>query len=399
LTVARAGDSVPLERTATLCAGLPRTPIRAYRFIRPLVFAIDPERAHRLALAALGAIGARPRLLARASGAGAAPAADVPARTVAGIRFSNPVGVAAGYDKDAVAVAGLAALGFGFVEVGTVTPHPQPGNARPRVARIPREAALANALGFPSAGAAAVAARLRALRGDAGWARIAVPIGASIGMMRDTEPNRAAADYADALRQLAPFADFVIVNVSSPNTAGLARLRAADRLDALLSEVAAAARAEGAARGTAPRPLFAKLAPDLEPGLLEEIVDAAAARGLAGLVLTNTLPAERPGLLASPRFGLSGAPLRARALAALERARARAGGRLALIGVGGIMTPQDAIERLAAGADLIQLYTGLVYEGPGLLGRTLAAIARAARGAALASSGAPHADPLHLRRP
>ncbi len=297
-------------------------------------------------------------------------------RTVAGIRFPNPVGLAAGYDKDAVAIAALAALGFGFVEIGTVTPRPQPGNASPRVARLPREAAIANALGFPGEGAEAVGRRLARLAGDSRWARVAAPIGASLGMMRDTPPDEAARDYVEVLGALAPHADFLVANVSSPNTPGLARFREVERLDALAGALAGAARAEAAARGGAPRPLFLKLAPDLEPALLDDLVDLAAGRGLAGLALTNTLRTERPGLLATPAFGLSGAPLRARAIAALERARARAGGRLALIGVGGIMTPRDALDRLAAGADLIQLYTGLIYEGPALLGRTLDAIRR-----------------------
>ncbi len=348
-------------------------------------------------LSSLRVVGARRALLAGASGAARTRGAAL-GRTVAGIRFPSPVGLAAGYDKDAAALPGLAALGFGFVEVGTVTPRAQPGNPRPRVARLPRERALANALGFPSAGAEAVAARLAALARDPGWARVAVPIGASFGKMRETPEAEAARDYAEVARRLAPHVDFLVANVSSPNTPGFTRLQAAAPFDALVAAVGAAAREEAAARGAPPRPLFAKLGPDLEPALLDEIVDVAVARGLAGLVLTNTLPVERPGVLATPRYGLSGEPIRARALGAIARARARAGDRLALIGVGGILTPADALERLAAGADLIQLYTGLVYEGPGLVGRVLEAIARnpdasrAPRSSASARSGptAPH---------
>lgn len=346
-------------------------------------------------LSSLRAIGPRRALLARAGGAhrvaaraarsnGAASSdthlasrslAPAPlARTIAGIRFPNPVGLAAGYDKDGVALPALAALGFGFIEIGTVTPRAQPGNARPRVARLPRERALANALGFPSAGAEAVAARLAALARDPGWARVAVPIGASLGKMRETPEAEAARDYAEVARRLAPHVAFLVVNVSSPNTPGLSRLQAAAPFDALVAAVGDAAREEAAARRASPRPIFAKLAPDLEPALFDEIVDVAVARGLAGLVLTNTLPVERAGVLAAPRYGLSGEPIRARALAALARARARAGDRLALIGVGGILSPADALDRLAAGADLVQLYTGLVYEGPGLIGRVLDAL-------------------------
>jgi dihydroorotate dehydrogenase len=359
---------------------VPRPPIGSYRLLRPLLFALDPESAHHLTLSTLRAIGPRRGVLARASGANRvarlAVSASPLARIVAGIRFPNPLGLAAGYDKDAVALPALAALGFGFVEIGTVTPRPQPGNPRPRVARLPRERALANALGFPSAGAEAVAARLAALARDPGWARVAVPIGASLGKMRETPEAEAARDYAEVARRLAPHVDFLVVNVSSPNTPGLARLQAAAPFDALTAAVGAAAREEAAARRAPPRPIFAKLAPDLDPALLDEIVDVAVARGLAGLVLTNTLAVERSGVLATPRFGLSGEPIRARALAALARARARAGDRLALVGVGGILTPADALERLAAGADLIQIYTGLVYEGPALIGRILDAVAR-----------------------
>lgn len=370
-------------------------PIGFYRRIRPLLFAIDPETAHHATLAALRALGPRRGLLARVSGAhraarfargpsqaarssspAAAPAESPLAVAVAGLRFPNPVGIAAGYDKDAVAVPALAALGFGFIEIGTVTPRPQPGNSRPRIARLPEERALANSLGFPSAGAVAVAARLDELAADPVWERVRVPIGASLGKMRETPDPETARDIIEALLHLAPHVDFLVVNVSSPNTPGLTGLQAVAPFDALIGVVAAASRDEALSRGAFPCPLFAKLGPDLDPGLLDEIVDVAIARGLAGLVLTNTAPVERPGLLANARCGLSGAPIRERARAAIARARARAGHRLALIGVGGILSPQDALDRLAAGADLVQLFTGLIYEGPGLLGRTLERIAR-----------------------
>jgi dihydroorotate dehydrogenase len=359
-------------------------------------------------LALLRASGPRPGILGQVSGAARARDAsrrggarspetgtagalpyDPFARTIAGIRFPNPVGLAAGYDKDAVAMGGLAALGFGFLEIGTVTPRPQEGNPRPRVARLPAERGLANALGFPNAGAAIVARRIAATRADGGWRAVAVPIGISIGKMRETRIEDAAADYVACLEIVSSAADFIVINVSSPNTPGLTRLQETSRIDALLDAVMRAnreVRADADARvsaderavagiAAAPRPLFAKLSPDLEPALLDELVDVAVARGLAGLVLTNTLPTERAGLLSQARFGLSGAPIRERALAALERARTRAGGRLALIGVGGIMSGADAVERLRAGADLVQLYTGLVYQGPALIGRALAAIA------------------------
>ena len=394
----------PNERRASL-ADQPRS---LYDRLRPLIFALDPERAHHVTLALLRAAGPRPGILGQVSGAarardasrrggsrspetGAAGAlpSDPFARTIAGIRFPNPVGLAAGYDKDAVALGGLAALGFGFLEIGTVTPRPQGGNPRPRVARLPAELGLANALGFPNAGAAVVARRIAATRAESGWRAVAVPIGISIGKMRETRIEDAAADYVACLEIVSSVADFIVINVSSPNTPGLTQLQETSRIDALLDAVTRAnreVRTDAGARvsaderaiagiAAAPRPLFAKLSPDLEPGLLDELVDVAVARGLAGLVLTNTLPTERAGLLSQARFGLSGAPIRARAVAALGRARARAGGRLALIGVGGIMSGADAALRLRAGADLVQLYTGLVYEGPALIGRALAAIA------------------------
>jgi dihydroorotate dehydrogenase len=353
---------------------LPRPPIGFYHWLRPLLFTIDPESAHHLTLRALRAIGPRPSILGRVSGAARAAEDSTLALTVAGIRFPNPVGLAAGYDKDAAALPALAALGFGFIEIGTVTPRSQRGNPRPRVRRLPEERGLANALGFPSAGAEAVAARLDALGRDPGWARVRVPIGASLGKMRETPEAETARDLVEVLLRLAPHVDFLVINVSSPNTPGLTGMQAVAPFDALAAAVAAANREEAAARGARPRPLFAKLGPDLDPDLLDEIADVAIARGLAGLVLTNTLAVDRPGLLASPRFGLSGQPICERARAAVAGVRARAGSRLALIGVGGILSPEDATDRLAAGADLVQLYTGLIYEGPALLGRALDAI-------------------------
>ncbi len=359
---------------------LPTESCGLYRWLRPFVFALEPEKAHRVTLALLKVIGPRTALLGAASGARrSSHAADQLARTIAGIRFANPVGLAAGYDKDAVALPGLAALGFGFLEIGTITPRAQVGNPPPRVARIPRERGLANALGFPNAGAALVARRVAAVKASPAWRAVAVPIAISIGKMRETTVEDAAADYVECLAHATPHADFIVVNVSSPNTPGLTRLQESGRIEALLDAVARA-NAELAARdGHAARPLFAKLSPDLDPSLLDEIVEIAVARGLAGLVLTNTLPVERAGLLSQARYGLSGAPIRESAHAAMARARARAGSRLALIGVGGIMSAADALARLDAGADLIQLYTGLIYQGPGLIGRILDAIAARAR--------------------
>jgi len=364
-------------------------PIGLYHWLRPFLFALEPEKAHRVTLALLKVIGPRTSLLRAASGARrSSHLSDRLARTVAGIRFANPIGLAAGYDKDAAALPGLAALGFGFLEIGTITPRAQPGNPAPRVARIPRERALANALGFPNAGAAVVARRIAAVNASLAWRAVAVPIAVSIGKMRETAVEDAAADYVECLSHAAAHADFIVVNVSSPNTPGLTRLQESGRIDALLDAVARANAAVANEGAHAPRPLFAKLSPDLDPALLDEIVEVAVARGLAGVVLTNTLPVERAGVVSQARYGLSGAPIRDAAHAAVARARGRAGSRLALIGAGGIMSAADALARLDAGADLIQLYTGLVYEGPGLIGRILDAIAASAPGASGAGASA-----------
>jgi dihydroorotate dehydrogenase len=301
-----------------------------------------------------------------------------------GLDFPGPLGLAAGFDKDARGTAGLAALGFAFVEVGTVTARPQPGNDRPRMFRLPADRALVNRMGFNNSGAAAAAARLRRRRRHAGAGTI---IGVNIGKTRAVPEEQAAADYAASARLVAGAADYVVVNVSSPNTPGLRDLQAADRLRPVLAAVREALDSVPDRRV----PLLVKIAPDLADAEIDAVADLAVGLGLDGIIATNTT-ISRDGLASSAAEvaaagvgGLSGPPLRDRALAVLRRLRARAGGRLVLIAAGGIETPDDAWERLRAGATLVQAYTGFVYGGPLWPRRIHAGLARRARTAGLAS--------------
>jgi dihydroorotate dehydrogenase len=280
-----------------------------------------------------------------------------------GLEFPGPVGLAAGFDKDARGTRGLAALGFGFVEVGTVTARAQPGNPRPRMFRLAADRALVNRMGFNNAGAIAAAAALRRSRARPGGP----VVGVNIGKTRAVPDADAAADYAASARAVAAVADYVVVNVSSPNTPGLRDLQAVDRLKPVLLAVRSAL---GASSGGRRVPLLVKIAPDLADADVDAVADLALELGLDGIIATNTTT-SRAGL-ASPAAevaaagagGLSGPPLRARSLAVLRRLRARAGDRLVLIAAGGIETPDDAWERLRAGATLVQAYTGFVYGGP-----------------------------------
>ncbi len=282
-----------------------------------------------------------------------------------GLEFPGPLGLAAGFDKDARGVAGLGALGFGFVEVGTVTARPQPGNPRPRMFRLPADRALVNRMGFNNEGAAAAAARLRRLA-DRGRAGRRVIVGVNIGKTAAVPDEGAAEDYAASARAVAGVADYVVVNVSSPNTPGLRDLQATDRLKPLLASVREALDAVADHRV----PLLVKIAPDLADEDVDAIADLALELGLDGIVATNTtvcrdgLASTAAEVAAAGAGGLSGPPLRGRALAVLRRLRARAGDRLVLIAAGGIETGQDAWERMAAGATLVQGYTGFTYGGP-----------------------------------
>jgi dihydroorotate dehydrogenase len=299
-----------------------------------------------------------------------------------GLEFPGPLGLAAGFDKDARATAGLGALGFGFVEVGTVTARAQPGNPRPRMFRLPADRALVNRMGFNNDGSAAAAARLRRRRAGG------PVVGVNIGKTRAVPDQEAAADYAASAQAVADVADYVVVNVSSPNTPGLRDLQAADRLRPVLVAVREALDAATGSAGAGYRrvPLLVKIAPDLAEPDVDAVADLAVELGLDGIIATNTT-VSRDGLASSAAEvtaagagGLSGPPLRAPALAVLRRLRERAGDRLVLIAAGGIETPDDAWERLAAGATLVQAYTGFIYGGPLWPRRMHAGLARRARG-------------------
>jgi dihydroorotate dehydrogenase len=334
-----------------------------YRLLyRVVLRRVPAEAAHRGAFWLIRAAGAvRPAawLLRRWLG----PRDPVLRVRALGLSFPGPVGLAAGFDKDALGTRGLAALGFGFVEVGTVTARAQPGNPRPRMFRLTADRALVNRMGFNNAGARAASARLARSRARRGGP----VVGVNIGKTRAVPDAEAAADYAASARAVAAVADYVVVNVSSPNTPGLRDLQATDRLKPLLVAVRAALDATSGGRRV---PLLVKIAPDLADADVDAVADLALELGLDGIIATNTT-VSRAGLASPPSVvaaagagGLSGPPLRGRSLAVLRRLRARAGDRLVLIAAGGIETPEDAWERLRAGATLVQAYTGFVYGGP-----------------------------------
>jgi len=322
-----------------------------YPLLRPLIFALDAERAHRLTIAALKLAPAR-----------TPPGPDpVLATTVAGLPFPNPIGLAAGFDKDAEVFAPLLGLGFGFVEVGTLTPRPQPGNPRPRLFRLREDRAVINRLGFNNRGQAAARTRLgRRGAGPSTSLRTGI-VGVNVGANKDSADR--IADYAEGVRAMAGVADYLTINISSPNTPGLRALQDPAALEALLE-------AALEARGAGGPPLFLKVAPDLEPADIDSIARVAAGR-VEALIVSNTTVSRPP--LRSPHAdeagGLSGAPLKALALERLRNFRRATGGRLPLVAAGGIASGADAYERIRAGASLVQLYTGLVYEGPGLARR------------------------------
>jgi dihydroorotate dehydrogenase len=332
----------------------------AYRWlIRPLLFRIDPERAHTLTLWLLKQV-ARAPLLQKLIAARRALAHPLLRTEVCGLHFPNPIGLAAGFDKSALAVAALPALGFGFIEVGTVTPRPQAGNPLPRLFRLTADEAVINRMGFNNDGAAAVARRLRAVRRH-------VPIGVNLGKNADTPLDHAADDYRLALEWLYDVGDYVVINVSSPNTPGLRDLQGSVKLQALLNSVQTCNQRLAQQQHRPPRPLFVKIAPDLGPRELDDLLEVVRSVPLAGIIATNTT-LGRAGLSThTPEAGgLSGRPLRRQSTEIIRYLYAGTQGHLPIVGAGGIFSAEDAYEKICAGASLVQLYTGLIYAGPTL---------------------------------
>ncbi|HJY52831.1 MAG TPA: quinone-dependent dihydroorotate dehydrogenase [Candidatus Udaeobacter sp.] len=322
-------------------------------FVRPLLFSLDPETAHHVTM----------RLLRGASHF------DVALRALRLLRplskptalfdltFPNPIGLAAGLDKNGVALSAWAALGFGFVEIGTVTAKAQPGNPKPRIFRLPGQQALINRLGFNNEGADAIAHRLAALRESGRWP--AVPVGINIGKSKATPLDQATDDYLYSFRLLREFADYITLNISSPNTPGLRELQGPEKLSELLHAISNEA-------GTAPKPLVVKISPDLSGGELKAILAVCDENGVSGIIATNTtLDHSSIAPQLDQAGGLSGAPLREKSTACVREIAARS--TIPIIASGGIRDAESAHEKFQAGAQLIQLYTGLVYRGPQLL--------------------------------
>ncbi len=332
-------------------AGANTAAMALYPLLRPLIFRLDAERAHGLAIAAL-----------RRDPRRAAPIDRTLAVRVAGIDFPGPVGLAAGFDKNAEVPDAMLARGFGFVEVGTLTPLPQPGNPRPRLFRLAEDRAVINRLGFNNQGQAAAHARLLARRGRGGI------VGVNIGANKDAADR--IADYAAGVRAMAGVADYLTINISSPNTPGLRALQSRAALDELLAGAVAA-------RGAGGPPIFLKVAPDLEPADIDDIAAVSIDRGIDALIVSNTTITRPPlgSSHASESGGLSGAPLRDLALQRIRDFRTATGAALPLIAAGGIASAADAYARIRAGASLVQLYSALVYEGPGLARRINAGLA------------------------
>ncbi|MEO0589920.1 MAG: quinone-dependent dihydroorotate dehydrogenase [Pseudomonadota bacterium] len=334
-----------------------------FRLVRPAVFALDSEAGHRLAIAGLKALPTRGARSSLAKPGGTS-------MTVAGLEFPNPVGVAAGFDKDAEVPDALLGLGFGFTEVGSITPKPQAGNPKPRLFRLVEDKAVINRMGFNNAGSEAAVRRLKARAGLPGI------VGINIGANKDS-PDRVA-DYAAMARIMTPFASYLAVNVSSPNTPGLRALQDESALTALIDGVIEAR--DAVAKGPVP-PVFLKVAPDLEPADIDAIGRIALDRKLGALIVSNTT-ISRPDLVshhANETGGLSGAPLRDLALQRVRDFRQATGGGIPLVGVGGIATAEHAWQRIRAGASLVQLYSAMVYDGPGLGARIATGIERLMR--------------------
>lgn len=340
-----------------------------YSFFKPLLFLLSPEKAHKITVFFLDLAAEFPptRWLLRRFFCSSKSGLE---KNVLGLRFPNAIGLAAGFDKDAKHIHGMACLGFGFIEVGTVTPLPQSGNPLPRLFRLPADNALINRMGFNNEGLDALVGRLKKLRQKG--APNGVLIGGNIGKNKATPNEQAEQDYLICFEALFPWVDYFVVNVSSPNTPNLRDLQEKEPLTRLLLLLQEKNKAK-----PAPKPILLKIAPDLTDTQLDDIADIIQATGLAGVIATNTT-IGRGGLATTANTlenigngGLSGAPLRVRATEVIRYLRTKLSPDIVIIGVGGIDSPASAQEKIAAGADLIQIYSGLVYEGPGLVRRIL----------------------------
>ena len=330
------------------------------RFVRPLLFSIDPETAHRLTIETLRAASRVDLALRFLKPFQPAPKP----KQLFGLSFPNPIGLAAGLDKNGVALPAWAALGFGFAELGTVTARAQPGNPKPRIFRLTEQDALINRLGFNNDGADVIAQRLRKLRQSGRWPQM--PIGINIGKSMKTSVADAIEDYVYSFHRLREFADYIVLNISSPNTPGLRELQGSAPLAELLSAI-------GEKNLITRKPVLVKIAPDLTPGELDQIVATCEANTVAGIIATNTtldhssIPTAR-----DEQGGLSGGPLREKSTALIRAIATRS--TIPVVASGGIMDPDSALEKIDAGAQLIQLYTGLIYRGPGLVREIVAAL-------------------------
>ena len=331
--------------------------------VRPLLFSLPPETAHELALHSLSLLKLKVinRLVTREQ-----PSSPLLSVTRFGLTFENPVGLAAGFDKNGVALDALASLGFGFIEAGTVTYHPQPGNPRPRLFRLPQDRALINRAGFNNHGAAAFARHV-------GQHRPNCVLGVSIGKSKITPLDQAIEDYLGSFELVYDVADYIAVNVSSPNTPQLRELQQAEQLSSLLSALQTRSRElQQVQQRPRPMPLLVKLSPDVSQEQLELIVDVLTRLRIDGIIATNTtisrddLRTDRARVAALGEGGLSGAPLRAKSTRQIKEIYNLTKGQIPIIGVGGIFTAEDAWEKIAAGACLVQLYTGFIYQGPGI---------------------------------
>jgi len=337
--------------------------------IRPLLFLMSPERAHHFTFKALHLLCLLPgtKRLLRSLNSTSSPRLE---RKLLGLTFPNPVGLAAGFDKDAKLIDELACLGFGFIEIGTLTPKPQPGNDLPRLFRLEKDGALINRMGFNNEGVEAAAVRLRNRRST-------VIIGGNIGKNKTTPNEQAEEDYVRCMETLYPYVDYFVVNVSSPNTPGLRALQEKEPLSRLMTRVKSVSRSK-----STPRPVLLKIAPDLTEEQLDDVVEILRSTGTDGVIATNTtisregLETPPPHLLALGTGGLSGRPLRKSSTEVIRYLRGKLGTGYPIIGVGGIMSAADALEKLEAGADLVQVYTGFVYEGPGFVRQICEAILR-----------------------